>query len=196
MAKLSRAVLWGQFLALTLLGFLLRAVLAGLSFWLVHALWLACVWSVQGFPPNLQDMRRWYALGAFNGAPIVSALLVGLLIAVIGLFLRRYGGMSVLRSALLGAGIGLLLIPPLAYVLLLWYAGVWDYRDWSVMMPTLARAYLFLGGTSAFVGGLIGLTTAPRRVRVSRVASAEKGSEGVYLPSPHDATRRDHRYDR
>lgn len=169
--KRSRKRLWlrkSRTVIGILLGLVGRGVLAGFGFWLLHPIWLIGVWSVLGFYPNLQDVRRWYALGAFNGMPMASALIVGPAITLLGFFLRRYGGMRAVRMGWWGALMGLLLIPPIAYGLLLGYAGMWGYRDWSLMTPTLARAYLFLGGTSAIVGWLVGYTVAPKRVKVSR----------------------------
>ncbi len=167
--KRSRKRLWlrkSRTVIGVLLGLVGRGVLAGFGFWLLHPLWLIGFWSVLGFYPNLQDIRRWYALGAFNLMPMASALITGLAIALLGFFLRRYGGKHAVRMGWWGALLGLLLIPPIAYGLLLGYAGVWGYRDWSLMVPTLARAYLFLGGTSAAVGWLVGYTLVPKQVQV------------------------------
>ncbi len=169
--KRSRKRLWlrkSRTVITVLLGVLGRSILAGFGFWLLHPLWLIGVWSALGFYPNLQDVRRWYALGAFNLMPMASALITGLAITLLGFLLRRYGGKHAVRMGWWGALVGLLLIPPIAYGLLLWYAGVWSYRDWSLMTPTLARAYLFLGGTSALVGWIVGYTVAPKQVKVSR----------------------------
>jgi len=61
-------------------GLLARAVGAGALFWLVFPLWLSVFWSVQGYPPTLGDLARWYALGAFNAAPIVATVGVSILL--------------------------------------------------------------------------------------------------------------------
>jgi hypothetical protein len=61
-------------------GLLARAVGAGVLFWLVFPLWLGIFWSVQGYPPTLGDFARWYAIGAFNAAPIVATVGVSPLI--------------------------------------------------------------------------------------------------------------------
>jgi hypothetical protein len=61
-------------------GLLARAVGAGVLFWLVFPLWLGIFWSVQGYPPTLGDLARWYALGAFNAAPIVATVGVSILL--------------------------------------------------------------------------------------------------------------------
>jgi hypothetical protein len=39
-----------------------------------------------------------------------------------------------------------LLVPPVAYALLLVYAEMWQYRAWDAMTPTLVRAYGFWWG--------------------------------------------------
>lgn len=51
-----------------------------------------------------------------------------------------------------------LLAPPLAYILLLIYAEMWQYRAWDAMTPTLLRAYLLLAPACGGVGALIGWT--------------------------------------
>ncbi len=61
-------------------GLLARAVGAGVLFWLVFPLWLGIFWSVQGYPPTLGDFARWYAIGAFNAAPIVATVGVSILL--------------------------------------------------------------------------------------------------------------------
>jgi hypothetical protein len=61
-------------------GLLARAVGAGVLFWLVFPLWLGIFWSVQGYPPTLGDLARWYALGVFNAAPIVATVGVSILL--------------------------------------------------------------------------------------------------------------------
>jgi hypothetical protein len=61
-------------------GLLVRTVGAGALFWLVFPLWLTVFWSVQGYPPTLDDLARWYALGAFNAAPIVATVGVSILL--------------------------------------------------------------------------------------------------------------------
>jgi hypothetical protein len=69
-------------------GLLARAVGAGVLFWLVFPLWLGIFWSVQGYPPTLGDLARWYALGAFNAAPIVATVGVSILLTPL-LTIRR-----------------------------------------------------------------------------------------------------------
>ena len=72
-ARVGRAVLF-------VVGLLARVVGAGVLFWLVFPLWLGIFWSVQGYPPTLGDLARWYALGAFNAAPIVATVGVSILL--------------------------------------------------------------------------------------------------------------------
>ncbi len=133
---------------------------AGVLFWAVHPLWLGLFWTLQGFPPNGADIVRWYAPGAFLIAPAVSAVLVGALIA---LTVRLWRSRLRYRlRVLVGGLIGFLLIPPLAYSLLLVYAEMWAYRAWDVMMPTLVRAYGVLGVSSTLVGALIGASVRER----------------------------------
>lgn len=143
---------WIGFVALV--GLLGRTVVLALLFWGVHPLWLTVFWGVQGYPTTLGDLGRWYALGVFNAVPALAWLMLGLVLmaALSGLRARlsRRGAMA------LGALIGGLIAPPLAYVLLLLYAGVWRYRAWDVMMPALLHAYLMLAPSCALVGAIGG----------------------------------------
>lgn len=66
----------------------------------------------------------------------------------------------------MGASFMMLLTPPFAYGLLLWYAGVLPYTDTHVALPTLLRAYFYLGGTSFAVGWLMG--AIPTSIRYNR----------------------------
>jgi len=209
-----------------MLGFVARTLGAGALFWAMFPLWLALFWSVQGYPPTLSDLPRWYALGAFNAAPIVgmvlaSPLVLGVLAGVRFRFSstapshdssnltplaplsvygeggtasshthgssspfteRRLGGEMETAWEIVGAspqveathrtlvrGLGVrviifstllyaLLAPPLAYILLLIYAEMWQYRAWDAMTPTLLRAYLLLAPACGGVGALIGWT--------------------------------------
>jgi hypothetical protein len=133
---------------------LTRSLVSGFGFWLIHPLWLAWVWSLQGYFPTGRDFVRWYALGAFNAAPVLSAALVGLLWGVGLVFWGSKRPARVLRWA--GALTMCLAVPPIAYGLLLWYAGVLPFADVPVALPTLGRAYLYLGGTCFGVGWLMG----------------------------------------
>lgn len=131
-----------------------RSLVSGFGFWLIHPLWLACVWSTQGYFPTGRDIARWYTPGAFSIAPVLSATLVGL---VWGVALMCWGAKysaRVLRWA--GALAMSLAVPPIAYGLLLWYAGMLPFADISAALPTLGRAYLYLGGTCFMVGWLVG----------------------------------------
>jgi hypothetical protein len=135
-------------------GLVARGVLLALLFWGVHPLWLALFWSLQGYPPTLHDLRLWYAIGAFNAIPTLVWLIVGipLMIGLTALrrrWARRWG-------VALGALGGACLIPMLSYGLLLVYAGVWRYRAWDVMAPTLLRAYMVLAPSCALVGAVAG----------------------------------------
>jgi len=56
-----------------------------------------------------------------------------------------------------------LLVPPVAYALLLVYAEMWQYRAWDAMTPTLVRAYGFLGGAAFGVGWAVGWSMRPSR---------------------------------
>ncbi|MCS6918914.1 MAG: hypothetical protein NZM28_04010 [Fimbriimonadales bacterium] len=183
-----RGWIWAGFV----LGFTARILGAGALFWAVFPLWLSVFWSVQGYPPTLRDLPRWYALGAFNIAPIAGMVLASPLIlgAVAWLgrrsvsddsdltplssfsargeggaiaapaprspstFTERRQG-SVVRKIVLGSALYALLVPPIAYALLLIYAEMWQYRAWDMMTPTLLRAYLLLAPACGVVGGLL-----------------------------------------
>ncbi len=140
---------FGVFLTL-----LARSLVSGFGFWLIHPLWLACVWSLQGYVPTGRDLGRWYAPGAFSIAPVLSAALVGLLWGVALVFWGSKHPARVLRWA--GALAMSLAVPPIAYGLLLWYAGMLPFADIFAALPTLGRAYLYLGGTCFIVGCLGG----------------------------------------
>jgi hypothetical protein len=156
---------------------------AGALFWAVFPLWLSVFWSVQGYPPTLSDLPRWYGVGAFNAAPIVGMVLASpLVLGVVALAIRRRdadatGAFRVIvfgirrrdadatpkrsRSVgvsptILGTFLYALLAPPIAYALLLIYADMWQYRAWDVMMPTLLRAYLLLAPACGVVGAVVG----------------------------------------
>lgn len=141
------------------IGGLLRVAGAGVLFWLVFPLWLSLFWGMQGYPPTLGDLGRWYAVGAFNATPIVATVIatpaIMLLIGLLRGRVRRFG-LGRLGMPLLGACLGLLMVPPIAYALLLIYAEMWQYRAWDAMMPTLARAYGLVGGAAFVVGWLLG----------------------------------------
>ncbi len=176
-----------------MLGFVARTLGAGALFWAVFPLWLALFWGVQGYPPTLGDLPRWYALGAFNAAPIVGMVLATpLVLGVLAWARFRFSstapahdssnltplaplsvngeggkGGEVQASSARGLGVRAiifssllyaLLAPPLAYVLLLIYAEMWQYRAWDVMTPTLLRAYLLLAPACGVIGALIGRT--------------------------------------
>ncbi len=163
---MRRGWAWAGFM----LGFAARIAGAGALFWAVFPLWLVLFWGVQGYPPTLSDLTRWYALGAFNTAPIVGTVLTSPL--VLGVLI--WGGarhpspsstppkrLGVGRRAwrmVLGALLYALLVPPLAYALLLVYAKMWQYRAWDAMMPTLLRAYLMLAPACGLTGALVGWT--------------------------------------
>ena len=182
-ARVGRAVLF-------VVGLLARAVGAGVLFWLVFPLWLGIFWSVQGYLPTLGDLARWYALGAFNAAPIVATVGVSPLILAFRWVAWkpsppvspspavRERGNSAPLSHSVGEGQGVraaiviplltallytLLVPPVAYALLLMYAEVWQYRAWDAMTPTLVRAYGFLGGAAFVVGWAVGWSMRPSR---------------------------------
>ena len=185
-------------------GLLARVVGAGVLFWLVFPLWLGIFWSVQGYPPTLGDFARWYAIGAFNAAPIVATVGVSILLipslAIRLSFLppslrfpplregnralsvppagrgnlkegvkeNRYANKEARRisgigTPLVSALLYTLLVPPVAYALLLVYAEMWQYRAWDAMTPTLVRAYGFLGGAAFGVGWAVGWSVRPSR---------------------------------
>ena len=185
-------------------GLLARAVGAGALFWLLFPLWLAVFWGVQGYPPTLSDFARWYAIGAFNAAPIMATVGVSiLLIPPLAIRLSslppslrfpplREGnrarsvppacrgnlkegvkenrheskatrGTPRVGTPLLTACLYTLLVPPVAYALLLVYAEMWQYRAWDAMTPTLVRAYGFLGGAAFVVGWAVGWSMRPSR---------------------------------
>ena len=258
-ARVGRAVLF-------VVGLLARMVGAGTLFWLVFPLWLSVFWSVQGYPPTLGDLARWYALGVFNAVSIVatvgvSVLLISLLavnkslppslrfpplregnrelgqVPLLGEGNRELGqvpslgegnrelgqvpslgegnrelgqvpslgegnracsvppasrgnleegvkenryankearGISRIGTPLFSALLYTLLVPPIAYALLLMYAEVWEYRAWDAMTPTLMRAYGFLGGTAFVVGWAVGWSMRPSRRRAPAGAVARR----------------------
>ena len=73
-------------------------------------------------------------------------------------------------SALLYA----LLVPPVAYALLLVYAEMWQYRAWDAMTPTLTRAYGLVGGAAFLVGWAVGWSLCPSRRRAPTGAVARR----------------------
>jgi hypothetical protein len=149
---------------MVLTGLLGRTTLLTLLFWGVHPVWLVAFWGLQGYPAGLADLQRWYAPGAFNLVPALAWLLLGLPI-LIGLSgVRTRLAARRLMPLALGALMGGLIVPPFAYALLLIYAGVWQYRAWDVMLPTLWHAYLMLAPSCGLVGALAGWLTARRRV--------------------------------
>ncbi|MFQ3610338.1 MAG: hypothetical protein SNJ72_02485 [Fimbriimonadales bacterium] len=148
-------------LLITILSVPLSAVGAGVLFWGVHPVWLIAFWTIQGYPPGASDIVRWYAPGAFLIAPVIAAVPVGALIALGTRLLKNR--LSYRARIFLSALVGFLLIPPLAYSLLLIYAEMWAYRALDVMMPTVARAYGMTGISSAVVGALIGATVRGKR---------------------------------
>ena len=197
-------------------GLLARVVGAGVLFWLVFPLWLGVFWGVQGYPPTLGDLARWYAIGAFNAAPIVATVGVSILLTPLlairrlsilppsfrfpplregnralsvppasrgnlkeGVKENRYAnkearGISRIGTPLVSALLYTLLVPPIAYALLLMYAEVWQYRAWDAMTPTLMRAYGFLGGAAFVVGWAIGWSMRPSRRRAPAGAIARR----------------------
>jgi hypothetical protein len=192
--RVGRAVLF-------VVGLLARVVGAGALFWLVFPLWLGVFWSVQGYPPTLGDFARWYALGAFNAAPIVATVGVSPLILAFRWVAWkpsppvspspavRERGNSAPLSHSVGEGQGVraaiviplltallytLLVPPVAYALLLVYAEVWQYRAWEAMTPTLMRAYGFLGGAAFVVGWAVGWSMRPSGRRTPARAVARR----------------------
>jgi hypothetical protein len=196
-------------------GLLARAVGAGVLFWLVFPLWLGIFWSVQGYPPTLGDFARWYALGAFNAAPIVATVGVSILL-IPSLAIRlsslppslrfpplregnralsvppagrgnlkegvkenRYANKEARRisgigTPLVSALLYTLLVPPVAYALLLMYAEMWQYRAWDAMTPTLVRAYGLVGGAAFGVGWAVGWSVRPSRRRAPAGAVARR----------------------
>ncbi len=150
----------GAFLLMALI-IPLSGVGSGVLFWVVHPLWLIPYWTVQGFAPTLNDILRWYAPGAFIIAPALASVPVGGAVAVVARLLR--GRVRYRMRVWIGGMLGFLLIPPLAYALLLIYAGMWEYRALDVMMPTLWRAYGFAGGSAALVGALVGATVRDKK---------------------------------
>jgi len=180
--------------AWSIVGLLARGVGAGALFWLVFPLWLGIFWRVQGYPPTQSDLVRWYALGAFNLAPIMATVGVSPLVSI--LLLARTSLMPLLSvsssvtpslenatraykfrryalpfaSALLHA----VLVPPVSHALLLMYAEMWHYRAWDAIMPTLMRAYGFVGGAAFAVGWVIGWSICPSRRRAPAGAVAPK----------------------
>ena len=193
-ARVGRAVLF-------VVGLLARVVGAGALFWLVFPLWLSVFWSAQGYPPTLGDLARWYALGVFNAVPIVAMVGVSPLILAFvwvawkpllpmspspaqrergnsALLSRSVGEGKEMRAAivipLLTALLYTLLVPPIAYALLLMYAEVWEYRAWDAMTPTLMRAYGFLGGAAFVVGWAVGWSMRPSRRRAPAGAVARR----------------------
>ncbi len=149
-------------------GLLARVLGGGALFWLIFPLWLSAFWSVQGYSPTLNDLKHWYALGAFNAAPIVATALFGLP-ATLALGLLRARGRWL---PLLGGALYLLATPPAAYALLLLYAEMWRYRAWDIAAPTLIRAYGLVGGAAFAVGWAVGWSVRPSRRRVSSGASS------------------------
>jgi hypothetical protein len=190
-------------------GLLARAVGAGALFWLVFPLWLSVFWSVQGYPPTLDDLARWYALGVFNAAPIVATVGVSILLTPLlsilppslrfpplregnrapsvppagrgnrkeGVKKNRYAnkeerGISGVGTPLVSALLYTLLVPPVAYALLLVYAEMWQYRAWDAMASTLIRAYGLVGGAAFGVGWAVGWSLRPSRRRAPAGAVA------------------------
>jgi hypothetical protein len=131
---------------------------AGALFWMIFPVWLSLFWSVQGYPPTLRDLPRWYALGVFNIAPIVGMVLTSPLVLGVVIAARRWTLIRSFGIVVLGAVLYALLAPPIAYALLLIYADMWQYRAWDVMMPTLLRAYLLLAPVCGVVGAFVGWT--------------------------------------
>jgi hypothetical protein len=196
-------------------GLLARAVGAGALFWLLFPLWLAVFWGVQGYPPTLSDFARWYAIGAFNAAPIVATVGVSiLLIPPLAIRLsslppslrfpplregnrarsvppacrgnlkegvkeNRYANKEARRisgigTPLVSALLYTLLVPPVAYALLLVYAEMWQYRAWDAMASTLIRAYGLVGGAAFGVGWAVGWSVRPSRRRAPTGAIARR----------------------
>jgi hypothetical protein len=194
-ARVGR-VAWG------VVGLVARVVGAGALFWLVFPLWLGIFWRVQGYPLALSDYPRWYALGAFNAAPIVASVGVSLLIIPVlrmgfknyrpppsgspcpqgeplGLGSPRGAGGTLRRGAnavlpILSALLYALFVPPVAYALLLVYAEMWQYRAWDAMTPTIMRAYGLVGGAAFLVGWAVGWSLCPSRRRAPAGAVARR----------------------
>ncbi len=137
-------------------GLAVRTLGAGLLLWAVFPLWLSVFWTLLGYPPTLRDLPRWYALGAFNLAPIAAILLVSPLVLGLLAWLAR----RVERRGVVGVGVGFyaLLTPPVAYALLLLYADMWQYRAWDAITPTLIRAYGLLAPACGLVGAILGVS--------------------------------------
>jgi hypothetical protein len=184
---------------LFVVGLLVRTVGAGALFWLVFPPWLSVFWSVQGYPPTLGDLARWYALGVFNAAPIVATVGVSILLTPLlsilppslrfpplregnlkeGVKKNRYANKEVRRisgvgTPLVSALLYTLLVPPSAYALLLMYAEVWQYRAWDAMTPALIRAYGLVGGAAFGVGWAVGWSLRPSRRRAPAGAVARR----------------------
>jgi|FaiFalFF_MnMetaG_3_1042247.scaffolds.fasta_scaffold00561_2 hypothetical protein len=155
----------GWIALMVLAGLLGRTALLPLLFWCVHPLWLVAFWGLQGYPTGLADLARWYAPGAFNLVPSLAWLLLGLpLVMGLTMVSARWGHRH--RAPLVfGTAAGGLMVPPLAYALLLIYAGVWQYRAWEVMLPTLWHAYLMLAPSCGLVGAVAGWLTGQRQTQ-------------------------------
>jgi hypothetical protein len=67
-----------------------------------------------------------------------------------------------------------LLVPPVAYALLLVYAEMWQYRAWDAMASTLIRAYGLVGGAAFGVGWTVGWSLRPSRRRAPAGAVARR----------------------
>jgi len=166
-ASRRRGWLWIGFLA----WLAAQSVGAGALFWGLFPLWLALFWSLQGYPPVWADIVRWYALGAFNAAPILATLLLSPLTIIAALLISRRGNRR--HRMVLSAFMYALLTPPLAYALLLTYAQMWQYRALDAMIPTLARAYLMLAPASALVGALLGGLPPPVAELSTRLSASK-----------------------
>ncbi|MCS7208789.1 MAG: hypothetical protein NZ874_04375 [Fimbriimonadales bacterium] len=148
-----RGWVWAGFV----LGFAGQSLGAGVLFWAVFPVWLCCFWTVQGYPPAVSDLPLWFAVGAFNAAPIVGVVVSSPIVLLTLLYAhRRCSADAKKRLLLLSALLYALLVPPVAYALLLVYAEMWHYRAWDAMMPSLLRAYLMLAPACALVGALVG----------------------------------------
>ncbi|GIV08836.1 MAG: hypothetical protein KatS3mg019_0927 [Fimbriimonadales bacterium] len=144
---------WGS----VFLGLIVRTLGAGMLFWVVFPLWLSVFWSVQGYPPTLCDLLRWYALGAFNIAPIAGVVLASPVALGAACWAVRWSAQRApSKPAFVAATLYMLLAPSVAYALLLVYASMWQYRAWDAMVPTLFRAYLLLAPACGVVGGIVG----------------------------------------